>query len=137
MGLQNELALEFQNTLPLPMELRSSVAQHLIPEYAVAKNRSLLNCQAFESSVTLASVITKGYSTFEGERYISLLTNEAEKLPMPPKIIYVGEDHLGIRGLILSDSMVAPRVDCVPGVWWKAILVKESGIIEFASDVRS
>lgn len=133
--LQNELALQLQNSLPLPMELRSNVAQHLIAEYAVAKNRSLLDYLAFEHSVTLASAITERYATFEGERYVSSLTNEPEKFPKPPRIMYVGEDHLGIRRLIFSDSMVAPQVDCVSGLWWKTLLVKESGTIEFASDV--
>ncbi|KAH7127427.1 hypothetical protein EDB81DRAFT_846315 [Dactylonectria macrodidyma] len=122
--LLNDLASNLQLPIPLPMELREKIAGYLTREYAVAKNRPSLDCQAFEASVTVASAITKCYVTFEGERYLSSLANkpELDDTRVPPTVIYVGGDHLG------------PKVDCVPGVWWKAMPVQESGTLTFESD---
>ncbi|EEU36051.1 uncharacterized protein NECHADRAFT_102079 [Fusarium vanettenii 77-13-4] len=136
---QKELASELQNTLPFPMELRARIAQELVREYIVAKNSSLLGCSTFKpSTITIASEITETYTAFEGEQYISSLANDPSSCDtyVPPKVIYIGEDHLGIRKLVFSRSRTNPDVDYVPGIWWKPLLVRESGTVEFASDVR-
>lgn len=136
---QKELASELQNTLPFPMELRARIAQELVREYIVTKNSSLLGCSTFKpSTITIASEITETYTAFEGEQYISSLANDPSSCDtyVPPKVIYIGEDHLGIRRLVFSRSRTNPDVDYVLGIWWKPLLVRESGTVEFASDVR-
>ncbi|EKJ73077.1 hypothetical protein FPSE_06690 [Fusarium pseudograminearum CS3096] len=103
--MRNELASELGTTLPLPMELRRYVAQRLSQEYAVAKKS-----EKYLSSLAIATVLDAAY--------------------VMPKVIYIGEDHLGIRQVILSDSSTSPEIDCISGVWWKAILVQADQILK-------
>lgn len=135
--MRDELASELGTTLPLPMELLEDVAQRLLREYAVVMNSSFASRNAFESSVTLALPMIGQYIHFQGERYLSSLTNATVRNTAyaSPKVIYISEDHLGIRQVVLSDSSVSPIIPCVPGVWWKAILAR-GDTLTFYSDVR-
>lgn len=120
------------------MELRARVAQELIREYIVARSSSLLSCSTINhSTIAIASAVTETYTAFEGERYISSLANDPFSCDtyVPPGVIYIGEDHLGIRRLIFSSSKTVSDVDCVPGIWWKRFPVRQSGMVEFTSDV--
>lgn len=75
------------------------------------------------------------YVYFEGEKYLSSLAiaTVLDAAYVMPKVIYIGEDHLGIRQVILSDSSTSPEIDCISGVWWKAILVQGT-TLKFYSD---
>jgi hypothetical protein len=79
---------------------------------------------------------------FEGLRYIACLTNDpGDGLgtlvydPEPGKneaaqTLYLAEDHLGLREVLISGSSpAAPEVDYCPGLWWKTVEI--GGLSEF------
>ncbi|RSL68637.1 hypothetical protein CEP54_002627 [Fusarium duplospermum] len=133
--LQEELASRLEISLPLPAELRRAVAGHLIQEFVVAKNASLSLCDwAAVSNVSVASAITETYTTFEGQRYLHSIRNApvSDDSWVTPEVIYVAEDHAGIRQVILANDFI--KVSDVPGVWWKSFSVYGSGTVGFHSD---
>jgi hypothetical protein len=52
------------------------------------------------------------------------------------KVVYVSEDHRGIRKIVCSTSTNTPKAAYTPGIWWKALPIRQAdGIVEFHGDV--
>lgn len=119
----------------LPPDLRREIAQYLLREYAVRTNRLLLRCpKAFQSSFTVLVPFVANYVGFEGEAYLSSLTNEPQRKngQLAPTAVFVAEDHRGIRRLIWTVSEEPPSIGCTPGVFWKGLPIRNSkGLMEF------
>ncbi|KAJ3462347.1 hypothetical protein MRS44_007133 [Fusarium solani] len=135
--LQNQLVSATEESVPLPPEVRANVAQHLLPEYAAARNISLGRLSDSRSLVKVTTPIEASYVTFEGVPYLDTLTNKTE-LPnnwVPPRVLYVAYERLGIRKLIFSSSNDSPKVNSVPGVWWETLpLSGQNGALQCFHD---
>ncbi|KAM6504625.1 hypothetical protein FSOLCH5_15520 [Fusarium solani] len=136
--LRDEVTSKLEKSVPLPPELRREISYYLLQEYAVTSTRPFRNRRKiFSISATSLALTIEHHVEFEGQRYLSNLTidkNRSEALPIT-KVVYVSEDHRGIQKIVCSTSMDTPKAVYTPGVWWKALPIRQAdGIVEFHSD---
>ncbi|PCD21352.1 hypothetical protein AU210_016318 [Fusarium oxysporum f. sp. radicis-cucumerinum] len=60
-----------------------------------------------------------------------------ERWPVPTTV-YMAKDYRGVRNLIWTGPGDPPSIRCIPGVFWKALPIRNSkGLMEFSSNIRS
>ena len=87
--------------------------------------------EVLRDKVSVSSNIWARYVKFEGVEYVAALANEPDKefasllhAEQPGKtvdVVYVAEDHLGIRQLLFGNSTEAPSVKERSGIWWRPL----------------
>jgi len=137
--LRDEVTSKLEKSLPLPPELRREISYYLLQEYAVTSTRAFLNRhKVFSISATSLPRTIEHHVEFEGQMYLSNLTIDEDRTKAleVTKVVYVAEDHRGIQKIVCSTSMDTPKVAYTPGIWWKALEIRQAGgIVEFHSDV--
>lgn len=137
--LRDEVTSKLENSLLLPPEIRREISYYLLQEYAVTSTRPVLNRhKVFSISAASLARTIKHHVEFEGQMYLSNLTidEDRSKSLAITKVVYVSEDHRGIQKIVFSTSTDTPKVAYTPGIWWKALPIRQAdGIVEFHSDV--
>ncbi|KAI0476288.1 hypothetical protein GGR56DRAFT_641994 [Xylariaceae sp. FL0804] len=113
----------------VPLELRTEVSRHLLPEYAACYLAAICRRREVDAVVDLSAPVCVRYMAFEGIRYVASLVNRsgddrkaaARTDSSQPITVFICEDHLGIREVVLSRSPQAPQVHARPGVWWRTL----------------
>lgn len=132
----------------LPAELRWAIAEQLLPEYATARLTALPSVD--HGDVVEISISAKVWARFvfvEGVRYIASLSNEPSSggeliyTPTPQRILdalYLCEDHLGVRRVVLANCEETERTSECSGVWWRSYKVPTTvRLLEAHTDVSS
>ncbi|RSL66116.1 hypothetical protein CEP54_003876 [Fusarium duplospermum] len=137
--LRDEVTSRLQTSLPLPPELRREISQYLLQEYVVASIKPCLDRRkAFSIPTAGLALIIQHHVELQGQKYLSNLTIDKDRSNNAlaiPKVVYVSEDHRGIQKIVCSTSTDAPNVAYTPGVWWKALPIRQArSIVEFHGD---
>ncbi|KAL2017478.1 hypothetical protein VTK56DRAFT_2074 [Thermocarpiscus australiensis] len=126
-------------TYRLPLELCTYIAQYCLRSFAVIRAVASLESTLAPSCISFSSKVWARYTLFEGERYISSLTNEQptnddprvklvfESMPdQTDTTIFLAEDHLGVRELLFASSSKTPAIKERPTIWWRSVVVPSS-----------
>ncbi|KAI8655416.1 hypothetical protein NCS55_01193600 [Fusarium keratoplasticum] len=136
----------------LPAEVCLPITEELVRECAVTAIHELLqgrSPQALDSELNLSLGVWARYISVDGIRYVESLSNTGDSQSVlllgaektsAPELLYVLEDHLGIRQVVfasyehaikLSDLLCKPKTDA----WWRTIpitgkklIIKSDGI---------
>jgi hypothetical protein len=132
--IQTELTDALQNGpwfKTLPREVWHMISEFLVEEYAVVKseraNEILSN--STETLLDFSSNVYVQYTVIDGIRYVSGLSNsaargsellvDAKSMPAIQRVD-VGEDHLGVRQLLL-DTREQSSINYISSLWWRHI----------------
>ncbi|KAJ4191175.1 hypothetical protein NW767_010970 [Fusarium falciforme] len=134
----------------LPPEVSIDIAQQCASALALSHAESLAesvaSMAAHRKPMFMAMVkypVWARYVMFDGVAYVAELSNlrfpkgvMAVPVPRTSKIdtLYVAQDHLGIRRVMLGNSEEAPRVSPEPGLWWWASSFQQPGQLHSHSD---
>lgn len=132
----------------LPAELRRGIAEQLLPEYATARLSALQFVDCGEVvEISISSKVWARFVFVEGVRYIASLSNEPSSggklihIPTPQRILdtlYLCEDHLGVRRVVLANCEEAERSSECAGVWWRSYEIPSTvRLLEAHTDVSS
>ncbi|KAH9897403.1 hypothetical protein F4778DRAFT_743458 [Xylariomycetidae sp. FL2044] len=115
----------------IPPELRFEIARSLLPEYAASNLAAICQHHTAGTSVDISATVYARRISFEGVPYIASLANKAgdgneEVTALTTTLsqlntVFVCEDHLGIREIVLGHSAQALPVDSFPGLWWRTL----------------
>ncbi|KAL2159726.1 hypothetical protein VTH06DRAFT_2295 [Thermothelomyces fergusii] len=137
--LQNTWSSILCETYHLPLELCDYIAQYCLRPFAVLRALASWENVRATSRISFSTKVWARYTLFEGVRYISSVTNEqasetdtGAKLVFDPgsgpndTTILVGEDHLGVRELLVLPSSKNRTVRERPNIWWRSVTVPRS-----------
>lgn len=144
------MAYALVQTYRQPLELCDHIAQYSLRTFAVLRALASWETSQVPRScrITLSPQIWARYTSFEGVRYLSSLSNQeppadeiAVELVWKPGVIdtlFVAENHLGIRDVVFSSSSTAPAIKEQSGVWWRSVVIPiPDSQFEGQTDVRS
>lgn len=135
----------------LPAEVCLPITEELVRECAVTAIHELLqgrSPQALDSELNLSLGVWARYISVDGIRYVESLSNTGDSQSVlllgaektsAPELLYVLEDHLGIRQVVfasyehaikLSALLCKPKTDA----WWRTIPITGKKLI-IKSDV--
>lgn len=126
----------------IPVELLLQTLNYCLPRFALAQT---VAATSFPHSPSTRSLQTQRriwatYVAFEGNWYISTLTNEDSKGSIliwkpngPAKVMHIARDHLGIQKITLTPK--TPTASASSGTWWVAIPLEEHTTFTCKSDV--
>ncbi|KAI1265215.1 hypothetical protein F5Y18DRAFT_417326 [Xylariaceae sp. FL1019] len=117
----------------LPYEICDEIARYCLRSYA--SRRVIAFCQkntTVDSRIDLSKPVWTRYAVLDGLSYLVSLTNEpipgSAMLAMPTTIsaqmIYVGEDHLGVREVHFVGSLEQVPARFTQGLWWRTVQVQ-------------
>lgn len=142
----------------LPPEVSIDIARQcssaLALSHAESLAESVASMAARRKPMVMAMVkypIWARYVMFDGVAYIAELLNlrfpkgvmavpvsrTSETGTSEIDTLYVAQDHLGIRRVMLGNSEKAPQVSPEPGLWWWASWFQQPGQLRSHSDVRT
>ncbi|KAI0424963.1 hypothetical protein F5Y09DRAFT_322920 [Xylaria sp. FL1042] len=118
--------------LRLPYDLCDIVAQYCVREYALQISTKF--CQdnlAADFRIELSKPIWARYASLDGVPYIVSLANEpssGDVVPLsrpdtPIQVVYVAEDHLGVREVHFASPLGKTPDRPKPGLWWRTVRV--------------
>lgn len=132
----------------LPAELKREIAEQLLREYATARLSALRSVGGGHAAEF--SISTKVWARFvfvEGVRYITSLSNtpgsdeDLVHVPVSEREIdalYLREDHLGVRQVVLASSKETQRITERRGGWWRSYRVPNTvRLLRALTDVSS
>ncbi|RMJ07717.1 hypothetical protein CDV36_012681 [Fusarium kuroshium] len=134
----------------LPPEVSVNIAREcssaLALSHAESLAESVASLAARRKPMSMAMVkypMWARYVMFDGVAYVAELSNlrfpkgvTAVPVSRTSKIdtLYVAQDHLGIRRVMLGNSEDAPQVSPEPGLWWWASSFQQPGQLHSHSD---
>lgn len=134
----------------LPCELKWDIAKHLLREYATTRLLVFLRSThgSHVDDFSISAEVWARHVLVEGVRYIASLSNvktsDRDRPIRRPATqssidtIYLCEDHLGLRQVILACSTEALRIAKRPGVWWRSYRVPTAvNMLKAHTDVSS
>lgn len=129
-------------TTPLPVELCNQIARYCLRQFAIVYAQASLEKtpHSVTTKVSTLGKIWARYTIFEGVKYIASLSNEKPDTDgidvalihdtdtiHVSTCIYIAEDHLGIRHIVLVPSSETPIFQTVVnGIWWRKLEIPSS-----------
>ncbi|KAL2258767.1 hypothetical protein VTK26DRAFT_7790 [Humicola hyalothermophila] len=129
----------------LPVELCDHIAQYSLQPFAVLCGLALCETKSrhlASNHVSFSTKVWAGFTLFEGLAYILSLTNQQPtenrdtrvqlafdpELAQPDTLMFLAEDHLGVRKVLFVPSSETPTVGNRPikerpNIWWRAVVV--------------
>ncbi len=147
------------DTYCLPVELCDHIAQYCLRTFAVLcglASWETISRHVAPSHVSFSAKVWARFTLFEGLSYLLFLTNQEPttddarvQLAFDPEFshldtaMFVAEDHLGVREVILTPSFKTPTIGERPvkerqNLWWRSLVVRSlDSTREGQLDVRS
>ncbi|KUI59960.1 hypothetical protein VP1G_07184 [Cytospora mali] len=137
-------SLILHKAFSLPVELGDQIAQFCLRELAITyATLSLRGSHSSDSCVNISSnKLWLHYTLFEGSKYVASITSQqhddhgkAVLLSTPgASILYVAEDHLGIKDLLFAAPTDARISQEQPNIWWRTLELKSSLQLQSRTD---
>lgn len=139
--LQSHLVSALSSWSHLPLELCNQISVYLVGEYSLILAENLWRKHPSTSTrFGVTSTLYVTYTYLEGNVYIATLTNAPQTTDRhilydpsthpPANLIYIQEDHLGIRKVVFASLKDAPpNAQRSPGLWWHTLVIPEQDCI--------